>query len=65
LFKHRPHPIWLIALDFNGSSFHGSSTTAADPNLFGDGLDHGEWQVSGELVDNNDRLSAAMSRFAT
>jgi hypothetical protein len=65
LFKHRSHPIRLIALDFDDSSFHGSSTTAAHPNLFGDGLDHGEGQVSCELVDNNHSLSAAMSRFPT
>jgi hypothetical protein len=65
LLKHRSHPLWLIALDFNGSSSHGSSTTAAHPNLFGDGLNRGEGQVSCELVDNNDSLSAAMSRFPT
>ena len=62
--KDRSYPGWLIALDFNGSSFHRSSTAAAHSNFFSDDLDKGEGQMSCELVDNNDSLSAAMSRFA-
>jgi hypothetical protein len=63
--QHRSYPSRLIALDFNGSSPHGSSATAASPNPFGKCLDHGERQMTRELVDDDDGLSAAVSRFST
>ncbi len=65
LFERCAQSSWLITLNLDRSPFHRSAAAARRPNFLCDGFDYRQWQVGCELVDHNNRFSAAVSRFST
>ena len=61
LFIPKEH-LWPIDSVWN---FHAGGERFTTINVFTDGLDHGKRQMSCELVDHNDCLSATVSGFPT